>query len=155
MKLRPLQNHVVVERIDAKAKPAGGIIMLDSAQENPSQDEAFTVGPGVRAFKVVLHGTIFIPISLAELPLVTEAPSEFAKLPGLSSETKGSSLTPRQRQVLQLLVSGKSNREIARSLKLGEGTVKIHMTALFRNLGVANRTAAAVAGARFLTVNYH
>jgi DNA-binding NarL/FixJ family response regulator len=155
MKLHPLQNRVVVDGIDTKAKPVGNIIMLDSAQEKPSQDETLAVGPGVRAFKVVLHGTIFLPISLAEVPPVTQDPSEYAKLPSLSSETKGSSLTSRQRQVLQLLVSGQSNKKIACSLNLGEGTVKIHMAALFRNLGVANRTAAAVVGARLLAANYH
>jgi DNA-binding NarL/FixJ family response regulator len=58
------------------------------------------------------------------------------------------SLTPRQRQVMELLVEGKSNKEIARSLSLGEGTVKIHMAALFRNLGVTNRARAAVVGAQ-------
>jgi DNA-binding NarL/FixJ family response regulator len=49
-----------------------------------------------------------------------------------------------------LLVQGKSNKEIARSLNLGEGTVKIHLASLFRNLGVNNRSAAAVAGLHLL-----
>jgi DNA-binding NarL/FixJ family response regulator len=48
------------------------------------------------------------------------------------------------------LMEGKSNKEIARSLGLGEGTVKIHIAALLRNLGVTNRAAAAVAGVRLL-----
>jgi DNA-binding NarL/FixJ family response regulator len=51
---------------------------------------------------------------------------------------------------LQLLVQGFSNKEIARKLKLGEGTVKIHMAALFRSLRVRNRQEAAAAGARLL-----
>jgi DNA-binding NarL/FixJ family response regulator len=53
--------------------------------------------------------------------------------------------------VLKLIVSGKSNKEIARDLGLGEGTVKIHAAALFRNLGVNSRTAAAAMGARLLS----
>jgi DNA-binding NarL/FixJ family response regulator len=60
-------------------------------------------------------------------------------------------LTPRQREVLELIVAGKSNKEIARALNLGEGTVKVHLAALFRNLGVNNRAAAAAAGARLLS----
>jgi len=56
------------------------------------------------------------------------------------------SLTRRQRQVLELLVQGKSNKQIAHSLKLGEGTVKVHMAALFRALGASNRAGAAVVG---------
>jgi DNA-binding NarL/FixJ family response regulator len=50
--------------------------------------------------------------------------------------------------VLDLLVQGKTNKEIALALRLGEGTVKIHMAAIFRYFGVNNRAAAAVAGAR-------
>ena len=47
-------------------------------------------------------------------------------------------------------MQGKSNKAIARDLDLGEGTVKVHMAALFRSLGVRTRTAAAVAGGRLL-----
>ncbi len=52
--------------------------------------------------------------------------------------------------MLALLVEGRSNKEIARRLQLGEGTVKVHMAALLRSLGVQNRAAAAVVGARLL-----
>jgi DNA-binding CsgD family transcriptional regulator len=60
-------------------------------------------------------------------------------------------LTPRQQDVLNLIVGGKSNKEIARALNLCEGTVKVHVAALFRNLGVNRRAAAAAAGARLLS----
>ncbi len=60
------------------------------------------------------------------------------------------SLSPRQTEVLRLLVQGHSNKQIARDLGLAEGTVKIHIAALFHKLGVTSRTAAAVAGARLL-----
>ncbi|HVQ79635.1 MAG: co-chaperone GroES [Pseudolabrys sp.] len=48
MKFRPLHDRVVVERIDADAKSAGGILIPDSAQEKPSQGEIVAVGPGGR-----------------------------------------------------------------------------------------------------------
>jgi chaperonin GroES len=48
MKFRPLHDRVVVERIDADAKSAGGIIIPDTAQEKPSQGEIIAVGPGGR-----------------------------------------------------------------------------------------------------------
>ena len=48
MKFRPLHDRVVVERIDAGAKSAGGILIPDSAQEKPSQGEIVAVGPGGR-----------------------------------------------------------------------------------------------------------
>jgi len=54
-------------------------------------------------------------------------------------------LTQRQREVLERLREGKSNKQIAHELGLSEGTVKIHMTAIFKSLGVRNRTQAAMA----------
>ncbi len=48
--------------------------------------------------------------------------------------------------MLDLIVAGQSNKEIARSLALGEGTVKIHVAALLKALGVPNRSAAAAWG---------
>ena len=48
MKFRPLHDRVVVKRIDAEAKSAGGIIIPDTAQEKPSQGEVVAVGPGGR-----------------------------------------------------------------------------------------------------------
>ena len=55
-------------------------------------------------------------------------------------------LTRRQRDVLELIIQGKSNKEIARILGLGVGTVKIHVAALFRKLRVNRRAAVAVVG---------
>ena len=48
MKFRPLHDRVVVKRIDAEAKTAGGIIIPDTAKEKPSQGEIIGVGPGGR-----------------------------------------------------------------------------------------------------------
>jgi chaperonin GroES len=48
LKFRPLHDRVVVKRIDAEAKSAGGIIIPDSAREKPSQGEVVAVGPGGR-----------------------------------------------------------------------------------------------------------
>jgi len=48
MKFRPLHDRVVVKRIDAETKSAGGIIIPDTAQEKPSQGEVVAVGPGGR-----------------------------------------------------------------------------------------------------------
>jgi DNA-binding NarL/FixJ family response regulator len=62
-------------------------------------------------------------------------------------------LTPRQRDVFDLIVQGMSNKEIARSLQLAEGTVKIHIKALFAKLGVRRRAAVAVAGTRLLSLS--
>ena len=48
MKFRPLHDRVVIERIDAEAKTAGGIIILDTAKEKPQEGKVVAVGPGGR-----------------------------------------------------------------------------------------------------------
>jgi chaperonin GroES len=48
MKFRPLHDRVVVRRIDAEEKSAGGIIIPDTAKEKPQQGEVIAVGPGAR-----------------------------------------------------------------------------------------------------------
>lgn len=47
-KFRPLHDRVVVKRIDAEQKTAGGIIIPDTAKEKPQEGEVVAVGPGVR-----------------------------------------------------------------------------------------------------------
>ncbi|MFG3596093.1 co-chaperone GroES [Bradyrhizobium sp. RDI18] len=48
MKFRPLHDRVVVRRIEAEEKTAGGIIIPDTAKEKPQQGEVVAVGPGGR-----------------------------------------------------------------------------------------------------------
>jgi DNA-binding CsgD family transcriptional regulator len=95
-------------------------------------------------------------IDLRFSPSVAAAASEA----GAASRTAGGMpipqpidaiLTPRQQDVFELIVQGMSNKEIARTLQLAEGTVKIHIKALFAKLGVRRRAAVAVAGTRLLS----
>src|SRR5437868_15072450 len=55
MKFRPLQDRVLIRRIDAEAKTAGGIIIPDTAQEKPMEGEIVAVGPGARGEDGTLH----------------------------------------------------------------------------------------------------
>src|SRR5918997_669237 len=100
------------------------------------------------ALKLIIDGIIYVPPSMASTSsLVIEGPVLNA-MP--TKDITADTLTPRQREVLELVVKGQSNKEIARTLNLGEGTVKVHMAGLFRALGVNTRAAAAVAGTRLL-----
>jgi len=92
---------------------------------------------GIRS---VLAGDTFISPAV-DLPDVAEPAIEGA----LDLKTV---LTPRQRDVLAMLRHGKSNKEIARDLQLAEITVKLHVTAILRALGVENRTQAAILAAK-------
>ncbi|MEC9368821.1 MAG: response regulator transcription factor, partial [Pseudomonadota bacterium] len=85
----------------------------------------------VEALKQIMGGQIYAPPALAEAPRKSSGGAQDAP-----------SLTPRQKDVLELLVAGKTNKEIARQLDLSESTVKIHVAALFRALGVRNRVEA-------------
>jgi DNA-binding CsgD family transcriptional regulator len=56
-----------------------------------------------------------------------------------------SGLTPREREVLEIISSGLTNAEAAHELKLSVHAIKFHLAAIYRRLGVSNRTEAAVA----------
>lgn len=72
----------------------------------------------------------------------TYAPHDF--LSANDAPTERHLLTPRERQVLQGLTEGKSNKEIARDHEIQEVTVKLHVKTLCRKLGARNRTQAAM-----------
>ena len=55
MKLRPLQDRVLVRRVEPEAKSAGGIFIPDTAQEKPTEGEVVAVGPGLRNETGTLH----------------------------------------------------------------------------------------------------
>ena len=55
MKLRPLQDRVLIRRVDAEAKTAGGIFIPDTAQEKPMEGKVVAVGPGTRDDAGKLH----------------------------------------------------------------------------------------------------
>lgn len=102
------------------------------------------------ALEAILNGVIYVPPTIADREEEVE-PQRKTHLDQEARERSADALahlTPRQHQVLILLVRGLSNKEIARQLGLGPGTVKIHLAALFRTLGVRNRQSAAAAGAR-------
>jgi chaperonin GroES len=55
MKLRPLQDRVLIRRVESETKTAGGIFIPDTAQEKPMEGEVIAVGPGIRDQEGKLH----------------------------------------------------------------------------------------------------
>jgi len=88
------------------------------------------------ALRVVIDGGVYLPDSM----LHNQRP------PAATGETLG--LSPRQLDVLRLLLEGKPNKTICRELDLSESTVKTHLAAIFRKLDVSSRTQAVVSAAR-------
>ncbi|WP_205518741.1 response regulator [Pseudotabrizicola algicola] len=84
----------------------------------------------IAAVKRMGAGEIFAPLSMLDSPPALQPPLE--------------DLTRREREVLEGICNGKSNKEIARDLDVQEVTVKLHVKTLARKLGARNRTHAAM-----------
>lgn len=82
--------------------------------------------------------------SAATEPRTFRAPGEFLRAPGRS----GPRLSPRERQVLELLVQGRTQAEIAEHLKISPATAKTHVARLYAKLNARNRSQALLATAR-------
>jgi DNA-binding NarL/FixJ family response regulator len=100
----------------------------------------------IAALREVFDGRIFTPEQMMPVNLGADLPHQPM---GGDADPSEFGLTERQSEVLALMARGKSNRDIADQLGLSEGTVKIHITAIFKALGVSSRTQALVAVARY------
>jgi DNA-binding NarL/FixJ family response regulator len=92
------------------------------------------------ALRLVLSGGCYVPPEIMSAP-----PRKFAPA---REGAQSLGLTPRQSDVLALLLTGKSNKVIGRELGLAEGTVKNHVAAVLKALGATNRVEALVAAAK-------
>jgi DNA-binding NarL/FixJ family response regulator len=81
------------------------------------------------AVRMMLAGGLYIPPAMTTPVLERQKPPE---------------LTPRQLAVLAMIGQGLSNKLIAAKLEIAESTIKMHITAIFKALGVSNRTQAAI-----------
>lgn len=103
----------------------------------------------VGALQLVLAGGVYIPPAMIGTPSEETPQSADAADVAVTTPRRAAALRPeftdRQIDVLALLSEGNSNKAIARKLGLSEHTVKIHLTTIFRALGVRNRTEAAIA----------
>ncbi|WP_207477984.1 response regulator [Arenibaculum pallidiluteum] len=146
-----------------RARPTTPVIVVSASESQSDMRQAIEHGASgyipksssvkvmLGAIDLVMAGGIYVPPAAlaAEIAAVT------ATQPGspAASSTRGlSMLTQRQLDVLNCLREGKSNKQIAYELGLSEGTVKIHVTAIFKSLGVKNRTQAVISASKMANV---
>jgi DNA-binding NarL/FixJ family response regulator len=100
------------------------------------------------ALRVVFAGGVYLPPSILGKPTPSRPP-EGGVMAAKREELAELGLTPRQIEVLELMVQGLSNKSIAQRLELAEPTVKTHVAAGLRALNVKNRTQAVFALAKW------
>ncbi|GIW00320.1 response regulator transcription factor [Roseiflexus sp.] len=146
----------VIDGIEATRRikalhPAIGIIMVTVQARPDALMEALRAGVAgyllkdasrreiIGAVRQVLRGEAFL-----NPDLVLQTLRRLAHATPTDDATPIEPLTPREQQVLRLLMQGKTNREIARELIISPGTVKVHVEHIIAKLGVSDRTQAAV-----------
>ena len=97
------------------------------------------------ALQQIVDGHVYIPKFMTSAPAVHHGARDRAAGETVAAEISPNlhKLTPRQRSVLECVLRGRSNKEVARELDIAEGTVKIHLAALFVHFGARNRTELA------------
>jgi DNA-binding NarL/FixJ family response regulator len=147
----PVLDGMAVLRLLPERSPATRALVLTSATDQGLVTLALRTGAAgflykdvdpdalVRAIRSVHDGHTLLAAAAAGA--LSDHPS--------GPDRRGiGSLTSRERQVLLLLAEGRSNREIARLLRVSEKTIKTHVSSILAKLGVADRTQAAVLAVR-------
>lgn len=128
--------------------PRSKIVILSASEERREIGAALAAGLDgyipkclnageiIAAIKNVLGGSTYIPLS------VTRRYAFAHRKEGAPERVEDLELTERQRHVLEELLLGKTSKEIGRALDITESTVKIHLAALYRMLGVKSRSEA-------------
>ena len=113
-----------------------------------SGDEIIAAVEAVSAGLVALDAETLHALLSRSRPVdeLSGAPSDEERLPTVAPEIDA--LTPREREVLEMLAEGLSNKEIAWRMKISEHTVKFHVASIFAKLDVSTRTEAVMQGIR-------
>ena len=124
--------------------PATLVVVISASKQRSDMQRALDAGAVgyipkdttsevmIGALRLVLSGGVYMPAGMLDEQKTNEVNSI-------------NLLTPRQVEVLQLLIHGESNKKIAQQLELAEATVKMHVTSILKGLGVNNRTQAVIA----------
>ncbi len=137
--------------------PAIPVVVVSASEEVSDMTKALSLGADgyipksstrevlISAIRLVLSGGKYIPSQAFSLTgQETNEPAVRVTKASPKPAPSTHQLTRRQKNVLELMAKGQSNKEIAKALELAESTVKVHITAIFRTLGVSNRTQAVL-----------
>jgi two-component system nitrate/nitrite response regulator NarL len=91
----------------------------------------------VRWLRQVMSGQLLVPLAVGN--------ARMSRLRG-ASEEQVIALTARERQIMELVSTGLSNREVGERLHISEGTIKVHLHHIFQKLSIRNRTTLANLG---------
>jgi DNA-binding NarL/FixJ family response regulator len=130
---------VVVVSADDDAETIGGALRYGAQGFIPKSTEAGQIG---RAIEAVLAGEIYTPPGYVTPRTASGVDDD------LRIARRVGGLTSQQFRVLGMLCAGLLNKQIAYELDVSEATVKAHVTAILRKLGVATRTQAVLAASR-------
>jgi len=129
----PKSSIVVVSGSEEKEDVLGCL----SAGVDGYIPKSLPVAEMIAAIRQVLAGGTFLPRALARRGVeATRRTKPLTQVRGVDH------LTGRQREVLDQLLTGQSSKEIARAMDVAEGTVKIHLAAIYRAIGVRSRAEA-------------
>ncbi|MDX1486228.1 MAG: response regulator transcription factor [Alphaproteobacteria bacterium] len=121
--------------LEAVEQGAQGFVLKSSSPEELT-----------RALQRVCEGDIWLPAGLRDMPMEPSPglAEHGASFDSLAAKPALEALTPRQRQVLELIAMGKRNVDIAETLGISPRTVQIHVSTILKLLKVNNRTEAAL-----------
>jgi DNA-binding NarL/FixJ family response regulator len=147
----PLMDGLAATRVIKAEMPETRVIIVTMHEDPDYLVEALKAGAAgyilkdasrrelLQAVRQVMRGESFL-----NSQLTSQVVARLAAQQGGRSEPPHTQLTPRELEVLELLVQGLTNREIARILVITPGTTKVHVERILAKLGVSDRTQAAV-----------
>jgi DNA-binding NarL/FixJ family response regulator len=140
----PGENGFTLLEFCRKSYPSKATVVLSASKQRTDMQRAINAGAMgfipknttsqvmLSALRMIMTGEVYIPASMSDT--IANAP-----------QNSGNTFTPRQKQVMNMIGRGLSNKGIAIELGIAEATIKMHVTSIFKRLGVQNRTEAALA----------
>jgi DNA-binding NarL/FixJ family response regulator len=155
----PVIDGLEVARLLKLHLPSTGVVILTAYDDEDQLFHAIRVGAAayfpkdvspeklVTALRRVAQGEYIINDNLLSRPMVaSRVLKQFSELAAATKDVEPffAPLSPREMQILDYISQGNSNKEIARTLRISDQTVKNHITSILRKLNVNDRTEAVV-----------